>query len=65
MTMQAGDEVCVLFGGRPPFILRPMPDHHVFIGDAYVRDDAVMWGKATEDVRRNGTEAPIVSFELR
>ena len=65
MVMEPGDELCVLFGGRAPFVLRPMGDHHLLIGDSYVCDDAIMWGKATEDVRRRDAGAPVVVFEIR
>jgi len=64
--MQPGDEVCVLFGGRVPFILRSIEDHYLFIGDSYVMDDDVMWGKPSAEIkagRAPGT--PIVMFELR
>ena len=64
--MQPRDEVCILFGGRVPFVLRPMGDHHLFIGDCYIMDDDVMWGKPTEEVK--GGRAPgvkVVMFELR
>jgi hypothetical protein len=33
-----GDEVCVLFGGTPLYILRPMADYDVFVGDTYLND---------------------------
>lgn len=63
-VMSEGDEVCVLFGGRVPFILRRMHDHHIFIGETYIHDDKIMWGKLTEGVRfRN--EIPTTTFEIR
>ncbi|KAL8649751.1 MAG: hypothetical protein Q9210_004213 [Variospora velana] len=62
--MNEGDEICVLFGGRVPFALRRMPDHHVLIGETYIYDEDIMWGKLTEAVRfRN--QLPIVTFEIR
>jgi hypothetical protein len=65
-AMQPGDEVCVLFGGRLPFVLRPMQDHHVFIGDTYLADEHIMWGKATEQVKRGQSPGvPVGMFELR
>ncbi|OJD13094.1 hypothetical protein AJ78_06415 [Emergomyces pasteurianus Ep9510] len=61
-----GDEVCVLFGGRVPFILRRMPDHHLLIGDTYVHEHAVMWGKITEGIKRRGrTDVPVFLFDIR
>ncbi|KAL8697038.1 MAG: hypothetical protein Q9201_007340 [Fulgogasparrea decipioides] len=62
--MREGDEICILFGGRPPFALRRMQDHHIFIGETYVHDDDIMWGKLTEGVRfRN--QLPIMTYEIR
>ena len=63
--MQPGDEIVVLFGGRMPFVLRRRPDHHVFVGDCYIRDDDLMWGKMTERVRFRRGGPPVSTFELR
>ncbi|KAL8658226.1 MAG: hypothetical protein Q9226_001163 [Calogaya cf. arnoldii] len=63
-VMNVDDEVCVLFGGRVPFILRRMHDHHVFIGETYIHDDAIMWGKLTEGVRFR-SQLPIMTFDIR
>ncbi|OAX82345.1 hypothetical protein ACJ72_03304 [Emergomyces africanus] len=61
-----GDEVCVLFGGRVPFILRRMPDHHLLIGDTYIREHDVMWGKVTEGIKRRGrTDIPVFLYDMR
>lgn len=49
--MRTGDEVCVLYSGRAPYILRRMHDHHVFVGNTFVNDEDIMWGKTVEDVR--------------
>ncbi|KAL8734051.1 MAG: hypothetical protein Q9166_001812 [cf. Caloplaca sp. 2 TL-2023] len=62
--MSEGDEVCVLFGGRVPFILRRMQDHHIFIGETYIHDDNIMWGKLTEGVRRR-KQLPTITFDIR
>jgi hypothetical protein len=36
-NMEAGDIVCVLFGGQTPFVLRPSPgDKYELIGPCYV-----------------------------
>ena len=52
MIMRPGDEVCVLFGGRMPFILRPTAQgHHIFIGQTYLYDYEILWGGATAAVR--------------
>ncbi|EEH38592.1 HET domain-containing protein [Paracoccidioides lutzii Pb01] len=64
--MSPGDEVCVLFGGRVPFILRRMPDHHLFIGDTYINDDDVMWGKITEGIKHHKkSDIPSFLYEMR
>ncbi|PGH10150.1 hypothetical protein AJ79_05505 [Helicocarpus griseus UAMH5409] len=65
-VMRPGDEVCVFFGGRVPFILRRMPNHHLFIGDTYINDDDVMWGKITEGIKRKRrTDIPVFLYEMR
>jgi len=33
---RVGDLVCVLFGGRVPFVIRPRGDHYRFVGECYV-----------------------------
>lgn len=45
---QPGDQVCVFFGTKTPFILRPVENKDTFllISDAYL--DGVMWGEALE-----------------
>lgn len=63
--MRPGDEVVVLFKGRMPYILRRQPDHHIFIGDAYVRDDEIMFGKVTENVRHGRGGPPVSLYEIR
>lgn len=34
--VRVGDEVCVLFGGKTPHIIRPVDDHFTFLGECYV-----------------------------
>lgn len=64
--MCAGDEVCVLYGGQVPFILRRMHDHHVFVGETFVQDNDIMLGKTAEDVKAGRRpDTPSVMFELR
>lgn len=36
--MLPGDKVCVLFGGRVPYILREQDGYHQLVGDAYLPD---------------------------
>ena len=62
--MREGDEICVLFGGRVPFVLRRMQDHYIFIGETYTHDDNIMFGKLTEGVRLR-KELPTVTFNIR
>ncbi|KAL8688543.1 MAG: hypothetical protein Q9218_005569 [Villophora microphyllina] len=62
--MRTGDEICVLFGGEVPFVLRRVRDHHLLIGGTYIHDDDIMLGKTTNGQRiRN--ELPIVTYEIR
>ncbi|KAL8838306.1 MAG: hypothetical protein Q9176_005117 [Flavoplaca citrina] len=64
MIMNKGDEVCVLFGGRVPFVLRRMHDHHVLVGETYIQDDEIICDKLTEGVRfRN--QLPTMTFHIR
>ena len=63
--MQEGDEVCVLFGGRVPFLLRRKPDHHLFIGESYLHDHDLMWGKVTEAIKRGKSPIPVTTFDIR
>ena len=63
--MQEGDEVCVLFGGRVPFLMRRKPDHHLFIGESYLHDHDIMWGKVTEAIKRGRSPIPVTTFDIR
>ena len=63
--MQEGDEVCVLFGGRMPFLLRRRPDHHLFIGESYLHDQDLMWGRVTEAIKRGRSPIPVTTFDIR
>ena len=63
--MQEGDEVCVLFGGRMPFLLRRKPDHHLFIGESYLHDHDIMWGRVTEGIKRGRSPIPVTTFDIR
>ncbi|MCJ1288353.1 hypothetical protein MMC26_007708 [Xylographa opegraphella] len=51
-AMRSGDIVCVLFGGRTPFVLRPYPnsDRYAFIGECYIH--GWMHGEAIEKWRQ-------------
>jgi hypothetical protein len=63
-VMQPGDEVVVLFRGTVPYIVRRREDHHVLVGDCYVRDDNIMFGQVTESARQ-GRGPPTWVYELR
>jgi hypothetical protein len=49
LTLQAGDLVCVLFGGRVPFILRRVKRWYRFVGECYVH--GIMLGQVLEEGR--------------
>ena len=63
--MQEGDEVCILFGGRVPFLLRRKPDHHLFVGESYLHNHDLMWGKVTEAIKRGRSAIPVTTFDIR
>lgn len=47
---QPGDVVCVLFGGKLPFCLRPLGDRYLLVGECYVH--GLMNGEAMEMMSR-------------
>jgi hypothetical protein len=49
VTLQEGDLVCVLFGGKVPFILRPADGRYRFVGECYLH--GIMLGEALEKGR--------------
>ncbi|OAK99899.1 HET-domain-containing protein [Phaeosphaeriaceae sp. SRC1lsM3a] len=52
--MRAGDIVVVLYGGNTPYVLRPIGDKYLFLGQAYV--DEIMHGQLVQEVSA-GTRA--------
>lgn len=48
---QPGDIVCVLFGGKLPFCLRPLGDRYLLVGECYVH--GLMNGEAMEMMSRH------------
>jgi hypothetical protein len=58
ITLQGGDLVCVLFGGKMPFVLRQVEGGYRFIGECYVH--GIMLGEALEEGRRRSQ-----CFDLR
>jgi hypothetical protein len=49
-VLRVGDVVCVLFGGKMPFCLRPQGRHYLLVGECYVH--GVMGGEAMEMLER-------------
>jgi hypothetical protein len=45
-VMEVGDVVCVLFGGKMPFCLRPQGDNYLLVGECYVH--GLMRGEAID-----------------
>jgi hypothetical protein len=45
--MQPGDKVCILLGGRVPYVLRPEDGRYLLVGESYVH--SVMDGEAIKD----------------
>jgi hypothetical protein len=47
-VMQPGDQLCVLLGGRLPFVLRPTRTEKIytFVGEAYVYNEDILSGRA-------------------
>lgn len=63
--MAPGDEIVVLFGGRLPFVARRKADHHIFIGQCYLVDEDVMWGKWTEQVLKHNSGPQRLTYHFR
>lgn len=49
LTMEEGDLVCLLLGGKTPFVLRPENGHYLLVGQCYVH--GIMDGSAIADVK--------------
>jgi hypothetical protein len=60
-STQTGDLVCVLFGGRMPFILRETKEYHVFVGDSYVH--GLTCGESMRDFERGLYEGEVFNTE--
>jgi hypothetical protein len=60
-AMRPGDVVCLIFGGRVPYVLRNMGSYWEFIGECYVH--GIMNGEALESLDGDISNAEI--FELR
>ena len=57
--LEIGDIICVLFGGRVPYILRPEKDYFLLVAECYVQ--GVMGGEAVERMKGE----PVETFILR
>jgi hypothetical protein len=53
-TAQEGDVICILFGGRTPFLIRPAGEHYLMVGACYV--DSIMNGEVMENFEDTGSE---------
>ena len=49
-VLKVGDVVCVLFGGKMPFCLRPWGRHYLLVGECYVH--GLMDGEAMKMLER-------------
>ena len=58
--MKPGDIICVLFGGKMPFCLRPWGDCYLLVGECYVH--GLMNGEAMKMMDR--TELVEKVFEI-
>lgn len=62
-SMQEGDIVVVLFGGKVPFVLRPSLDGYRLVGECYV--NGIMNGEFIQELKRTeGLEAHTELFSL-
>lgn len=62
--MRPGDQVCVLFGGRVPYVLRPRGQQWAFIGDSYLHDLHIISGTAATDVLNRRGDFRMETFDL-
>jgi len=44
--VKEGDVICILFGGKVPYALRPRDGHYLFLGECYVH--GIMDGEAMD-----------------
>ncbi|KAH6694887.1 heterokaryon incompatibility protein-domain-containing protein [Leptodontidium sp. MPI-SDFR-AT-0119] len=50
-TVQPGDVICVLLGGKVPYVIRSVEDHYRFVGECYI--PGLMNGEAIDDWNAN------------
>jgi hypothetical protein len=63
-AMKPGDEVCVLLGGRVPFVLREAQNGWLLVGETYLHDVGLMTGKIANDVVKGHHKAKLQIFDL-
>ncbi|KAF2113532.1 heterokaryon incompatibility protein-domain-containing protein [Lophiotrema nucula] len=60
IAMAEGDVVCILLGGKVPYVLRPVDDHYRFVGECYVHN--IMNGELAR--MRNDNERALSVFHI-
>jgi hypothetical protein len=58
--MQEGDIICVPFGGKVPFSLKPLGDQYLLVGECYVH--GLMDGEAMDMMNRQELDEKV--FEI-
>ena len=64
MAMKPGDRICVLIGGRIPFVVRPVQRGWILVGEAYLHNVRLMTGKVANDVLSRKHMAQLETFDL-
>jgi hypothetical protein len=64
-VIRAGDHVCVLFGGRLPFVLRSSGKYNLLIGEAYLYDEELLRGETVEAVRSGTSGFKVQMYGLK
>ena len=63
-VMRQGDMVAVLFGGHMPFILRPVQNDWLLVGDTYMHSSDLMNGHLVDRVRRGQESYQTMTFRI-
>jgi hypothetical protein len=63
--MQPGEFVVVLFGGKVPFVMRPVQTEWLFLGESYLREEHILRGRAVMDVRSGSRKGQAETFRIR
>jgi hypothetical protein len=64
-VMQPGEFVVVLFGGKVPFVMRPVQTEWLFLGESYLREEHILRGRAVMDVRSGSRKGQAETFRIR